>query len=632
MSAPIQKKLEKIRPPRVKITYEVETEGAVELKELPHVLGIIADLSGQSDVQKAELRHRKFIFLTNDNLKDVMSSIRPRVIFSVDNKIAGKGNLGVDLTFTSMDDFEPLSIISQCAPLKDLFSSRTKLSDLVAKIDGNPKLSMALDGVLKGGDKKADVNKLVQDTQMVRDASQADYAGQLIQEFLNIQDSVAGDALGTVLKKIDDLDRQISVQLDEILHHPDFLKLEGSWRGLNLLMQNTSVGKNVQIRLLNITQAELAYDLEKAIEFDQSQLFKKVYEEEYGTFGGNPYSILMADFEFGRSNFDIELLRKLAEVASAAHAPLVAAANPSLLDINSFAEIGHIRDIATVFQSTELGKWMSYRQMEESRYVALTLPHVLARAPYGKETNPVFGLNYEENVDGQDNSKFCWTSAAWMMVGRVLESANMFGWPASIRGVENGGLVTDLPYYTFKTSDGDVALKCPTEVAITDRREKELSDQGLIALCHCKNRDYAAFFSSQTTNQPKIYNLDEANANAALSARLSYMLAASRFAHYIKVMVRDKIGSFMERADLERYLNNWLTSYVLLNPDASEGSKARFPLRAGRVDVYSDPGNPGSYKAVIFLRPHFQLEELTTSLRLVADLPKPVAATLATRG
>jgi type VI secretion system protein ImpC len=627
----IQKKLEVIRPPRVKIEYEVETGGAGEVKELPYVLGIMADLSGKSTVERAPLKDRKFIQVSNDTLKDIMTAIAPRVEFTVDDKIGGKGQINVDLTFRSMDDFEPLSIIDQIEVLKNVFASRTRLNDLLAKLDGNYQLNSTLDDVLAGKSKKS-ADQLVKDGNMVRDPSQADYAKELINEFNAIPKDSTKSSISLVTKQIAKLDGQISAQLDEILHHEDFQQMEGTWRGMFMLVTGTDTGAHVQIRLMNIAISELAYDLEKAIEFDQSQIFKKVYEEEYGTFGGNPYTILMSDHNFGRNNADMELLRKISQVAAAAHAPFISAAHPSLLDLDNFTQLGNIRDIATVFNSTELGKWMSFRETEESRYVALTLPHVLARAPYGEDTNPVYGLNYEENVDGTDNSKFCWTSSSWALALRVLESANMTGWPASIRGVENGGMVSDLPYYTFKTTDGDIALKCPTEVSITDRREKELSDQGLIPLCHCKNRDYAVFFGSQTAHKPTLYDTAEANSNSNLSARLSYMLAACRFAHYIKVMVRDKIGNFMERSDLERYLNNWVASYVLLNPEASEGAKARFPLRAGRVDVYDIPGQPGNYKAIIFLRPHFQLEELTASIRLVADLPKPLGEQVALSG
>lgn len=619
----IQKKLEVVRPPRVKIRYDVHTAGAIVVKELPYVLGILSDVSCQSEVEKAPLRDRKFIDIRPDTLTDVMESVRPRVAFNVPNRFTEDHNMQIDLTFLSIDDFEPLNIIEQVPEMKEKYESRVKLNDLLAKLDGNADLNKVMDEVLGGEDKSADA--IIEEGRMVRDEAQKAYAEELVEEFKNTvaKKGEHSDSISAVSAEVAQIDLDISEQLDEILHHPEFQKAEGTWRGLHYLVTGTDIGARVNVRLLNITKQELAYDLEKAIGFDQSQLFKKVYEEEYGTFGGNPYSLLMSDFEFSRTQFDIALLGKISEVAAAALAPFIGGAHPGLMDLDSFTELGNIRDVATVFQSTELGKWMSFRESEESRYVALTLPHVLSRAPYGPDTNPVHGLDYTEEVDGTDNSKFAWMSASWALALRILEACNMHGWPVASRGVTNGGLVRGLPYYTFKTTDGDVALKCPTEVAITDRREKELSDAGFISLVHCKNRDYAAFFGSQTAHKPQLYNTDEANSNAKLSARLSYIMAASRFGHYIKVMMRDRIGSFMEREDVERYLNGWLAQYILLNARPTDGLKAKYPLKAGRVDVVDVPGDPGNYKAVVFLRPHFQLEELTASLRLVADLPKP---------
>lgn len=619
----IQQKLEVVRPPRVKIRYDVHTAGAIVVKELPYVLGIMSDLSCQSEVAKAPFRDRKFIDVRPDTLTDIMESIRPKAKFNVPNRFTEKGNISIDLLFLTIDDFEPISIINQVPEMKVKFESRVKLNDLLAKLDGNADLNVVMDAVLAGESKTAD--QIVDEGKMVREEAQKAYALELVEEFLDkiAKSGEHSSSITAVSAEVGQIDLDLSEQLDEILHAPEFQKVEGTWRGLFYLVTGTDIGARVNVRLLNTTKQELSYDLEKAVGFDQSQLFKKVYEEEYGTFGGNPYSFLMSDFEFSRTQFDIELLGKISEVSAAALAPFIAGANPGLLDLDTFTNLGNIRDVATVFQSTELGKWMSFRETDESRYVALTLPHVLSRAPYGKDTNPVDGMNYEEGVDGTDNSKFSWMSSAWAMALRILEACNMHGWPVATRGVENGGLVRGLPYYTFKTTDGDVALKCPTEVAITDRREKELSDQGLIALVHCKNRDYAAFFGSQTTHKPLLYNTDEANSNSQLSARLSYIMAASRFGHYIKVMMRDRIGSFMEREDVERYLNGWLAQYILLNARPTEGMKAKYPLKAGRVDVVNVPGDPGNYKAVVFLRPHFQLEELTASLRLVADLPKP---------
>lgn len=462
---------------------------------------------------------------------------------------------------------------------------------------------------------------------LVRDESQKPFARDLVQEFVTqlVQqgNTISKDAAAFLNQRIQQIDELIGSQLNAFMHHPDFQKLEGSWRGLNYLVQNTNTSAHLKLRLLNISKAELLRDLEKAVEFDQSQLFKKIYEEEYGTFGGHPYSCLVGDYEFTRHPQDLELLEKISNVAAAAHAPFIAAADPKLFDIDSFEHLGVPRDLSKIFESLELVKWNSFRSSEDSRYVALVLPRVLIRLPYGAKTCPVEGLNFEEEVVGTNSNHFCWTNTAYVLGQRITNAFTNFGWTAAIRGVEGGGIVEGLPAYTFKTTDGDIALKCPTETAITDRREKELSDLGFIGLCHCKGTDFAAFFGGQTTQKARVYNLDDANANSTLSARLPYVLAASRFAHYIKVIMRDKIGSFLTKANVELYLNTWIANYILLNDDAPQNVKAKYPLREARIDVFDVPGKPGAYRAVVYLRPHFQMEELTASIRLVATLPPP---------
>ncbi|MDR0625553.1 MAG: type VI secretion system contractile sheath large subunit [Holosporales bacterium] len=476
-------------------------------------------------------------------------------------------------------------------------------------------------------EQKVTLETLFTDGKLVRDESQREFAIALVDEFvtqLEANQATAGNnPIAFINSVIAQIDEKIQSQLNEVMHHPDFQKLEGSWRGLHYLVMNTETGTKLKLRLLNATKKELLQDLETAVEFDQSQLFKKIYEEEYGTFGGHPYSCLMGDYDFSRHPQDMIFLEKMASVAAAAHAPFIAAANPKLFDLDSFEQLGVPRDMAKVFESLELIKWTSFRNIEDSRYIALTLPRVLIRMPYGSKTIPAEGLNFEEDVVGATSSKFCWTNAAYILSQRITNAFALYGWTAAIRGVEGGGIVQGLPSYTFQTTDGDIALKCPTETAITDRREKELSDLGFIALCHCKGTDYAAFFGGQTTQKPKIFNTDEANANSSISARLPYILAASRFAHYIKVIMRDKIGSFLTKENIANYLNTWIASYILLNDDAPQGVKAKYPLREARIDVYDVPGKPGTYRSVVFLRPHFQMEELTASIRLVATLPPP---------
>lgn len=473
------------------------------------------------------------------------------------------------------------------------------------------------------------LDQIIREGRMVREPAQSAHARRLLGEFavqvLDEKIQVKDHTAAAIVERIQKIDQQISEQLNAILHHPEFQKLEASWRGLHYLVTNSETGTELKLRVLNATRDELRNDLEKAVEFDQSNLFKKVYEDEYGTFGGKPFSLLIGDYEFGRSAPDMSLLTLLAEVAAMAHAPLITAASPKLFDMDSFSDLGVPRDLAKSFESTELVKWRSFRESEDARYVALVLPHVLLRLPYGRETLPVEGLEFEEDVDGRTHSKYLWGNAAWALGARITDAFAKHRWCAAIRGVEGGGVVAGLPTHTFKTDEGDVALKCPTEIAITDRREKELSDLGFISLCHCKGTDYAAFFGGATAQKARQYATDSANANARLSAVLPYVLAAARFAHYLKVLMRDKVGSFQTRSEIEKYLNNWIAQYVLLNDDAPQSAKARFPLREARVDVTEIAGRPGCYNATVFLRPHFQLEELTASIRLVAELPPPAA-------
>ena len=473
------------------------------------------------------------------------------------------------------------------------------------------------------------LDRIVTEGRMARRPDQEAHAKGLVGEFatqiLEEKMPVRSDTIDMLQRRIADIDQKISEQLNEVMHHEDFQKLEASWRGLRYLVFNTETGEMLKLRLLNVSKKELLDDLEKAIEFDQSALFKQVYEEEYGTFGGHPYTTLIGDYEFSSHPQDMSLLEKLSNVAAAAHAPFISMSSAALFDMDSFTDLGKPRDLAKIFESTLLIKWRSFRASEDSRYVALTMPHILLRLPYGKDFVPVEEFDYEEDVDGKDHRKYLWGNSAWALAARITDAFAKYKWCAAIRGVEGGGVVAGLPAHTFKTDEGDIALKCPTEIAITDRRENELNKLGFIALVHCKGTDYAAFFGGQTTQKPKVYDTPQATANAALSARLPYILAASRFAHYIKAIMRDKIGSFQTAENVSQYLNRWIGNYVLGKDDAGQEIKAQYPLREARVDVSEIPGKPGSYNAVVFLRPHFQLEELTASIRLVAELPPPAA-------
>ena len=473
------------------------------------------------------------------------------------------------------------------------------------------------------------LDQIIQEGRMARDDSQKGWAkdvlGEFVKQVMEGAVTISKDTELMINARIAQIDRLISQQLNEILHHPDFQKLEGSWRGLNYLVQQSETGEMLKIRVMNVSKKDLLKDMEKASEFDQSNLFKKIYEEEFGMFGGAAYGALIGDYEFGNQPQDLTLLEKISEVAAAAHAPFISAAGPTMFNWDSFTELGGPRDLAKIFQGADYAKWKSFRDSEDSRYVALALPHILMRLPYGQANIPVESFNFEEDVDGTDHSKYLWGSAAYALGTRLTDAFAKYHWCAAIRGVEGGGLVQGLPVHTFRTDEGDVALKCPTEIAITDRREKEFADLGFVPLVHCKGTDFAAFFSTQTGNKPKVYDSDAANANAKLSSQLQYILAVSRFAHYLKSMMRDKIGSFMTRKDAESFLNRWISNFVLLDQNAGQEDKARFPLSEARIDVTEVPGKPGVYRAVAFLKPHYQLDELTVSLRLVANLPPPAA-------
>ncbi|MDX2150503.1 MAG: type VI secretion system contractile sheath large subunit [Bryobacteraceae bacterium] len=467
------------------------------------------------------------------------------------------------------------------------------------------------------------LDQIVEEGRLGADPRGKDLIKEFVGQFLEGSITLGRDAEMMINARSAQIDHLLSIQLNEIMHHESFQKLEGSWRGLKYLLDQSETGTMLKIRVMNASKKELLRDLQRAPEFDQSALFKKVYEEEYGVFGGAPFGALVGDYEFGKHPEDVELLERISNVAAAAHAPFVSAAKEDLFNLQNWTQLDAPRDLAKIFDTTEYAKWKSFRQTEDSRYVALALPRVLGRLPYGKDTKPVEAFSYEEGVDGSDHSKYLWMNAAFALATRMTNSFSKYGMCVAMRGVEGGGLVEGLPVHNFYTDEGDVAMKCPTEVPITDRREKELADLGFVPLVHCKGTDYASFFSVQSCQKAKLYDSDSANANARLSTQLPYIMAVSRFAHYLKVMMRDKIGSFMSREQADSFLNKWIVNYVTPDDSASAETKARRPLREARVDVVEIPGKPGCYRAVAFLRPHFQLDELTVSLRLVAELPAP---------
>jgi len=744
MTESAQKWLLRNRPPRVRITYDVETGGAIEKIELPFIVGIFSALSGDGANPVAKVKDRKMVDIDRDSFNQVLASAAPVAKYDTGDGLRG------EMTFTSLDDFSPLQVVKNVPALATAYSDRRNIRSVQSKSEtdddlfamltkyvGNPSVVAGQDTAMttaattkttadaakstsdkaladanaavataKAAQAKADADstaaaaaaavvpgtaaktKVAADAvtaattaatavttattalttatttaqtnttaaanaatafATAKDAAAKAWQAAAANDFpqlgademysfkTNILDNMAiglSDAAGKSLDAIIDeqvaqIDQNLSANVSKIMHGESFQNLEATWRGMFYLVSNTETNTTLKLRVFNATYAELLDDMQKAVEFDQSTMFKMVYEAEYGTYGGEPFSLLVGAYELGPDNQDVSFLQAIAKVAASAHAPFIAAAKPEMFGLKDFDTLGKPRDLAKVFESPDKEMWNEFRQEEDARYVTLVLPRALLRLPYGQNTQPAEGFDFEEDVIAAgttlpDNKKFLWGNASYFLASCITNAFSLYSWTAAIRGTEGGGLVEGLPIYTFSTSndsEGILELFCPTEVSITDRREKELNDLGFIALCHQKGTGKAAFFGGQTTNLPKKYITDEANANAKLSATLPYILAASRFAHYIKVMVRDKIGSFMTRENVQVFLNTWISQYVLLDDSASQEVKSSFPLRSAQIVLVDVPGSPGSYKATVFLKPHFQLEELTTSIRLVADLP-----------
>ena len=434
---------------------------------------------------------------------------------------------------------------------------------------------------------------------------------------------ISDDAIKSIQAIIAAIDKKLTDQVNQIIHNQEFRQLEGSWRGLHYLVNNTETDENLKIRILNISKKDLSKTLKKykGTAWDQSPLFKKIYEDEFGTPGGTPYGCLLGDYQFDHTPPDVEILQGVSQISAAAHAPFISASSPSLLNMDSWQQLSDPRDLTKIFQSPEYAPWRAFRESDDSKYIGLTMPRYLSRIPYGSKTNPVEDFAFEEDTSGTDHNKYVWSNACYAMGRNITRSFKTYGWCARIRGVESGGMIEDLPCHTFPTDDGGVDMKCPTEIAITDRREAELAKNGMMPLSHWKNTNYSVFVGAQSMNKPAEYTDPDATANANLAARLPYLFATCRFAHYLKCMVRDKIGGFKERADMQNWLNQWILRYVEPDPNAPEESKAKKPLAAAEVVVEEVEGNPGYYRSKFFLRPHYQLEGLTVSLRLVSKLP-----------
>jgi type VI secretion system protein ImpC len=588
------------------LTWDVETRDSIERIELPFVVGVLADLSGMRREPLPGLRDRSFVPIDRDSFNTVLDQAAPRLLLQVPDRLSATGaTQSVELVFHHLDDFGPIRLVPQLPPLAELLDARRRLFRVLAtgeRKDGGPHPAAA----------RAET-----------EAALALARGLLVGSEAPTGPNLLGDAESDLRRGLAAFDRELSAQLGKVLHHPAFQRLEATWRGLHYLVQRPPSGASLRIRVLNISKSELLRELSEAAGPCQSPLHEKVYEEGFGVVCGNPYGLLVGDYEFSREPGDVHLLRMISNVAAAAHCPFVAAASPRMFDLTRFTELAVPRDLSGVFQGTEYEAWNSFRDSADARFAVLTLPHVLGRLPYGPDSPAVGDLRFEEFADGEDHDKYLWMSAAWAYAARVTDAFAKDGWFARTYGVEGGGKVQDLPVHNFPADDGDIAMKCPMEIAISKRREFELSSLGFLALLYDVHRDAAAFSGSHSCQRPRQYFDPAAQLNAELSARFNYLLCASRFAHYLKVMARDKIGSFMEVGDCQRWLNDWISNYVATGPDsAGDEFLARCPLAEARVELHEITGKPGCHEVVVWVRPYFQFRALTTSMQLVGEVPR----------
>jgi type VI secretion system protein ImpC len=594
----IHDKLQRVVGGRTHIIYHVENTGAgggLISRELPFVVGVLGDFSGSSTQPLKPLRERPFVLIHRDNFDDILASMTPGLKLSVSNLLEeGNTELSVNLSFRCLDDFKPANLAGQIEPLRNLLYARTALNDLLSW--------------LKAGEPPAKILELMHAT-VAR-----------VSWYLPM---IRGDLPSALAALISWLDDGLSRQLAAVMHAPAFQKLEGAWRGLHYLVMNTESSSLLQLKVLNVSKKELFFDLERALDFDQSQIFRKVYENEFGRADGEPYGVLLGDYEFSNYPEDLDLLRTLSNVAGEAFCPFIAAASPKLFGFETgWCELSRPQCLESIFNQVEYTKWRSFRDFEDARFVCLVLPRVLARLPYGATTAPVEEFQYEE-VDASKpvpDDSYLWMNAAYVHATKLTEAFARHGQCIAIHGREGGGKVEGLPMRCFQADDG-MEVKCGTEVEIDDRREAELNKLGFLPLMQSRYADYAVFFGCQTAHRPRKYDMPSASANMAIFARLPCILATARFVHYLKVMARDKIGSLMEVADCQDWLQKWIKQYVDSTPNADRMTRARKPLGEAVVLVKEDPGQPGSYHIDAYLRPWLPFEELVGARRLVARIP-----------
>lgn len=673
-----------IQAPRTCITYDVAAGDTVKTVELPFVVGVLADLSGTPEMPLPKVKDRKFVSIDEDNFGEVMRKIQPRLAFHVDNTLVGDDTeLVVELRFDGrggIEQFEPTQVAMQIEPLSKLLDTRRRVASLQARMDGNDDLKESLDKILRdhelattlasearqllfdagarrllwdeaepreglatdtrsgaevirpeGQEQKPLLDRIIDESGIGWDEWEREGARR---EIATLVDVLARGSvfLGSVFVErtvdrtmsafIGNIDAVVSRQLSQVLHHPDFQKLEAAWRGLHYLVEQSNGSPRIRIRVMNISKDDLRKDLENAAEFDMSGLFQKAHEE-YDFLGGSPYGMLVGDYHFSHRPLDVELLGRISDVAAAADAPFIAGADSRLVGRDDFAEFTFPRDLRKVFDAPEYLRWNRWRGTAAARYVGLVLPRVLLREPYRPEGMPAGTFAFNEDLGESDHTKYLWGNAAYALAVRSVQAFHRDGWCAAIRGYETGGLVTGLPKHIFESEAGDTIVKCPTETAISDRRCRELTELGLIVLCYEKHSDRAVFFSTPSCAKPAVFFTDQSTANSRLAARVEYVMVLSRFAHYFKAMMRDRTEGFATPQACEKFFSEWIARYVGAEASPSDEDAARRPLSSARLEVSAVWGDPEVYRIKAYLQPRFRLREPSVPLELTVDLPKP---------
>lgn len=643
-----QKFIARNRAPRVQIDYSVELYGAEKRIVVPFVVGVFADLAGSSRDSLSTLEDRRFVDIDVDNFDARMSWIEPRVTFTIPSPKPEDEQLNIDIRFHSLDDFSPAAIARKIPALNDLLHQRTLLSSLHAFVDGKAGAEEIIDRIADDESFRSSIVSLASvsasddDEPLSTDEfgallekefkPRSDRAREQVEEAVQVlaarvqTDLAAGVAASPdlILGIIDEIDAVLSKHLDMVLHHQDLRQLEGAWRGLHFLVANTESDELLKIRFICLSKREFGRTIKryKGVAWQHSPIFKKIYDEQYSQLGGEPFGCLIGDYEFDHSPPDVEILHGMSMISAAAHAPFIAAVAPSVMQLESWQDIAKPRDLTKVFETVEYAAWRALRESEDSKFIALTMPRFLGRLPYGNETDPVEEFAYEESHSGAAPDTYVWCNSAYAMGTNITRAFKEYGWCARIRGIESGGLVEGLPAMAFPSDDGSVSPRSPTEVAITDRWEAELAAKGIMTLLHRKGSDFAAFIGAQSFHKLADYDDPDITAAASLAARLPYLLASCRFVQYLKCIVRDQVGSFYNREQMERHLNEWVGQYVDHDPaSSSEESKARRPLADAQLVIEDIEGDPANYQAKFYLRPHFQLEGLTTTLRFMTTLP-----------